>query len=69
VLEDVESSLWKPEMIQHVRESGCPGLRVVVAVDPAGSANAKSDETGIIVLGLGTDGLVYVLADLTGKYT
>jgi len=25
--------------------------------------------TGIIVLGLGTDGLVYVLADLTGKYT
>jgi len=44
-------------------------VRVVVAVDPAGSANAKSDETGIIVLGLGTDGLVYVLADLTGAST
>jgi len=57
-------------MIQHVRESECPEfVRVVVAVDPAGSANAKSDETGIIVLGPGTDGLVYVLADLTGKYT
>lgn len=70
VLEDVEGSLWKPEMIDHIPEDRVPDLvRIVVAVDPAGSANAKSDETGIIVLGISAAGHVYVLADLTGKYT
>lgn len=70
VLEDVEGSLWKPEMIQHIPENKVPDLvRIVVAVDPAGSANAKSDETGIIVLGISAAGVVYVLADLTGRYT
>jgi predicted phage terminase large subunit-like protein len=43
--------------------------RVVVSVDPAGTANKKSDETGIIVVGIGFDKNLYVLADLTGKYS
>lgn len=69
VLEDVEGSLWKAEMIHQIGEDRVPTLeRVIVAVDPAGSANAKSDETGIIVMGI-ADRRVYILADRTGKYS
>ena len=42
--------------------------RIVVAVDPAGSTNTKSDETGIVVAGKDHDGRGYTLADKTGKY-
>lgn len=42
--------------------------RVVVAIDPAGSTNVKSDETGIVAAGLGKDGRGYLLKDVTGKY-
>lgn len=38
-------------------------IRTVVAVDPAVTANASSDETGIIVAGKGDDGRYYVLDD------
>lgn len=70
LLEDVEGSLWKPEMIQHIPFDRLPELvRIVVAVDPAGSANTRSDKTGIIVLGIAANGNVYVLADHTGKYS
>lgn len=39
--------------------------RIVVAVDPAVTSDGGSDETGIIVMGLGTDGFGYVLDDLS----
>jgi phage terminase large subunit-like protein len=69
VLPDVEGSLWKAEMFVQISEDKVPDLeRIVVGVDPAGSANPKSDETGIVVLGL-ADRRVYVLADYTGKYS
>lgn len=42
--------------------------RIVVALDPAGTANRKSNETGIIVAGLGDDGDGYVLEDKSGIY-
>ena len=38
-------------------------MRVVVGVDPAVSSNPNSDETGIVVCGLGYDGHGYVLDD------
>lgn len=69
ILEDVEGSLWKGDMFQYIEEDRLPDLeRIIVAVDPAGSANIRSDETGIIVIGL-ADNHLYVLADNTGKYT
>ncbi len=40
---------------------------VAIAVDPAVSTRDRSDETGIIVVALGIDGLLYVLEDLSGK--
>jgi predicted phage terminase large subunit-like protein len=43
--------------------------RLVVAVDPAGSSNRTSDETGIVVAALGANGQGYVLQDLSGRFT
>jgi phage terminase large subunit-like protein len=68
VLEDVEGALWNWDMIHWIPEAP-PLTRVVVGVDPAGTANAKSDETGIITVGIGADKCLYVLADDTGRYT
>ena len=45
-------------------------VRIVVAVDPSGADdadNADNDEIGIVVAGLGTDGVGYLLEDLTVK--
>ena len=45
-------------------------LRVVVAVDPSGADdedNVDADEIGIVVAGLGLDGVCYILEDLTCK--
>lgn len=68
VLEDVEGALWQWEMIEWIEEA--PDLtRIVVAVDPAGTANSRSDETGIIVVGIDSQKNCYVLDDYTGKYS
>lgn len=72
ILEDVEGALWTWEMIDPYRLSDEDAPvefdRIVVAVDPAGTANARSDETGIIVVGVfGRD--FYVLEDRSGKYS
>ena len=40
-----------------------------MGVDPAVTSNAASDETGIVVAGIGYDGRFYVLADVSGRYT
>lgn len=70
VLEDIEGSLWKWEMIQYVDPSEVPTLkRIVVGIDPAGTTNKRSDETGIVVVALGADDNFYVLADYTDKYS
>lgn len=72
VLEDVEGSLWKAWMLQYVDEGSVDiddMRRIVVGIDPAGTANKRSDETGIIVVGLGVDGNFYVFADHTDKYS
>jgi phage terminase large subunit-like protein len=67
ILEDVEGALWTHGIINHVADHP-PLTRIVVAIDPAGTANKRSDLTGIIVLGISGE-TVYVLADLSGKYS
>jgi phage terminase large subunit-like protein len=45
--------------------------RIIIAVDPSGCSgpeDIRSDEIGIIVGGLGTDGRAYVLEDLSGRF-
>jgi phage terminase large subunit-like protein len=46
-------------------------IRVVIAVDPSGcegDEDTRSDEIGIVVVGLGTDGKGYLLHDYSGHY-
>jgi len=70
LLEDVEGAMWSAEMIDLNRVTDLsPLARVVVSVDPAGTATRRSDETGIIVAGKGEDGDYYVMEDRSGRYT
>jgi len=70
VLEDVEGALWTWEMIEPDRLARAPEsmTRIVVAVDPAGGAKARNDETGIVVIG-SLDDHLYVLADRSGRFS
>jgi len=43
--------------------------KTVVAIDPAVSHHDGSDETGIVVASLGSDGHLYVLEDASGSYS
>ena len=66
LLDDTPGALWKRSMLEDLRVTSTPMLkRVVVAIDPAVSTNEGSAETGIVVVGLGTDGQGYVLEDAT----
>lgn len=68
IIEDTEGALWIRSKIDDNRVSELPELvRIVVGVDPAVSVNSKSNETGIIVCGVGKNGHGYVLDDLTIK--
>ena len=70
--EATPNALWTDEIIDRWRvvDQTLPDMqRVVVAVDPSGADNddAPNDDIGIVVCGLGTDGVGYVLEDLTVK--
>ncbi len=68
-----ENALWTDSIIDASRVNGddLPQMsRIVVAVDPSGAdddENKNNDDIGIGVCGLGTDGIGYVLEDLTIK--
>lgn len=69
-LDDAEGMLWNRQIIDRSRMPTAPELqRIVVAIDPAVTANMESDETGIIVCGKDKAGYGYVLEDLSGKYS
>ena len=64
--EDHDEALWTPDLIHHRPEQDYD--RIVVAIDPAVTSKAESDETGIVVVGKkGKYG--FVLDDASGKYT
>lgn len=68
ILNDVEGALWKYSIIKSTQTP--PELkRIVVAIDPAVTSHKDSDETGIIVAGLGIDGMCYILADASGQFS
>jgi predicted phage terminase large subunit-like protein len=72
--DDAENALWTPELLDKGRliNQAPPEMqRVIVAVDPSGCSgpeDLRSDEVGIVVCGLGTDGRGYVLEDLSGRF-
>lgn len=70
ILTDNPGALWKRDHLDSLRVASPPELRrVVVAIDPAATSNPDSDETGIVVVGLGHDKQGYVLADLSTRGT
>ena len=72
IIEDFEGALWSNKMIEEGRlnENEERDLRqIIVAIDPAVTANENSDETGIIVAGKDYNDRFYVLEDVSGVYT
>jgi len=70
ILEEAEGALWTVDTIEDckVTRSEVPNLnRIVVAIDPAVTANKESDMTGIVVSGVDVNGHGYVLGDYTLK--
>lgn len=70
---DEDGALWTVDLLEQCRIDGeLPDMqRIVIAVDPSGCSGAedtRSDEVGIVICGLGTDGLGYVLEDLSGRF-
>jgi predicted phage terminase large subunit-like protein len=63
-----ENTIWKKENIVYRSIDRDSLSRVIIGIDPAMSCGENSDETGIIVAGLGYDSKMYVLDDLSGKY-
>ncbi|MEO1042139.1 MAG: terminase family protein [Pseudomonadota bacterium] len=64
LIEDREGSLWSWATIEAARaERPDTFQRIVVAVDPPVTSTKTSDACGLIVAGLGLDGIGYVLAD------
>ncbi len=70
-VDDVEGAYWNTGMLDSSRVdpsiitwipdgTGIQINRIVVAIDPAGTHNKNSNETGIVVAGKGNDGDYYV---------
>ncbi|HDZ39699.1 MAG TPA: PBSX family phage terminase large subunit [Marinobacter sp.] len=61
-------AIWNRLILHNGRVEEAPEMsRIVVSVDPAVSSEEKSNEHGIIVAGIGSDGRGYVLDDVTCK--
>jgi len=66
--DETDNALWSEKILNNNRVDAVPDdvtiIRVVVAVDPSGASDdpdESSDDIGIGVIGLGTDGKAYVL--------
>lgn len=69
-LDDIDGALWTSDLINQFRVKEPPKLlKIVVAIDPATTANQSSDNTGIVVAGIDASNHVYILDDVSGKYT
>jgi phage terminase large subunit-like protein len=64
IIEDRADALWTRAMIENVRVPIAPPLaRVVIGIDPPGSARPGADACGIVAAGIAEDGRIYVLED------
>lgn len=71
-VDEIDGALWTIELLDQHRADSKPEMkRIIVAVDPSGCSgdeDVRSDEVGIIVAGLGDDGIAYILEDLSGRH-
>ena len=64
IIEQRANALWTRAALAQCRVAAPPSLvRIVVAVDPPGSAREGSDACGLVAAGKAADGTLYVLAD------
>lgn len=71
-LEEAEGALWARAALERDRVREAPPLRrIVVAIDPAVTSDADSDETGIVAAGVDFQDPPhgYLLEDLSGRFT
>jgi len=72
ILDEASGALWNRTLLAkcEIEKEEVPQLsRIVISIDPAVTANAESDMTGIVVAGIDVNGTAYVLEDHTGRYT
>jgi phage terminase large subunit-like protein len=65
IIEDRADALWTRDLIEAARVAVPPLLRIVIGVDPPGSARPGADACGIVAAGIAENGTIYVLADAT----
>lgn len=67
-LDELSGVLWTEELLNETRVQFAPKMkRVVIGCDPSISTSDRSDEKGIVVVGLGEDDHIYILEDLSIK--
>lgn len=71
--DDNPNAMFRKDMFRYVEfdveRDKSRLVRIVVAIDPAGTSGNRSDFTGIVVVGVGFDGNAYVLDDASIKGT
>ena len=64
IIEDRADALWTRATIEAARVRAAPPLqRIVIGIDPPGSARPNADACGIVAAGLAENGIIYVLED------
>ena len=77
IMDEASGALWTRDLLAKCAKEDVEDpvefaktlARVVVSVDPAVTANAESDMTGLIVAGIDLNGCSYILHDATDRYT
>jgi len=76
IMDEASGALWTRDVLAKAEvdiedpvEFAKTLARVVVSVDPAVTANAESDMTGIIVAGMDINGICYILQDATDRFS
>jgi phage terminase large subunit-like protein len=64
IIEERADALWSRALIEAARVAAAPPLqRIVIGIDPPGSARPGADACGIVAAGMAESGVVYVLED------
>lgn len=66
IIEERVDALWTRALIEASRVATAPPLmRIVIGIDPPGSARPGADACGIVPAGIAEDERIYVLEDAT----
>jgi len=72
IIDGMDGALWNNKMINDARlpkDFKTEYTKIIVAIDPAVTSHADSDETGIVVVAKDHTNKYYLLEDRSGKYS